>query len=487
MVPGTEGVTPSLELAAFDPISRYRQPVSPVSSSVPPLYAFLATPFSFLGWKGFFLVNIVAFLASTVAARRGRAVSGRRETPWIAAGLFLLGGYGVDAQGVWPHMLSATIAATGFFLACRARRDDSALKAALAGFLTGLAVGIRYQNIVFAFAVGLGLLLLSRARLRLAPAFALGVALPILACSFLNHERLGTWNPISKGKGYLTTGLTRPVSRILLEAPSVLYVKVLDFSAHPPLSDPVLEIQAFWRPDPRTGVLVFFGAIKKAWVQSSPWILLGLVALIFAWLWDGAPARDDLRAAGLAGPASWVRSRLPVSRGTTASASTSVISGARALLAVVGPSRPRKGCRRRRPWGPPPGPPLSRVPARSCSLSACCGCGPIRSCGNTRRWGCPSFWPAFSCSSGFCGATPGPMRRPRGAAELSSSRSPRAWPGRPRFTWGRTCPRRASLAAKSCGFSSTGAASSPRRVPWRSSRTGVRRRLSDLCSSNGIS
>lgn len=302
MVPGTQGVTPSLELAAFDPISRYRQPVSPVSSSVPPLYAFLATPFSFLGWKGLFLVNIVAFLASTVAVfAAAGAVSGRRETPWIAAGLFLLGGYGVEyAQGVWPHMLSATIAATGFFLACRARRDDSALKAALAGFLTGLAVGIRYQNIVFAFAVGLGLLLLSRARLRLAPAFALGVALPILACSFLNHERLGTWNPISKGKGYLTTGLTRPVSRILLEAPSVLYVKVLDFSAHPPLSDPVLEIQAFWRPDPRTGVLVFFGAIKKAWVQSSPWILLGLVALIFAWLPGMVhPARDDLRAAGL--------------------------------------------------------------------------------------------------------------------------------------------------------------------------------------------
>lgn len=301
MVPGTEGVTPSLELASFDPISRYRQPVSPVSSSVPPLYAFVATPFSVLGWKGLFLLNIVAFLGCALAVfAAAEAVSARRETPWIAAGLFVLGGYGIEyAQAVWPHMLSATVAAAGFFLASRARREGSALQAAVAGILTGLAVGIRYQNIVFAFAVGLGLLLLSQARLRLAPAYALGVALPILACSFLNHERLGTWNPISKGKGYLTTGLKRPVSKILLQAPSVLYAKVLDFSSHPSLTDPVLEIQAFWRPDPRTGVLVFFGAIKKAWIQSSPWILLGLVALLFAWLPGSHPARDELRSAGI--------------------------------------------------------------------------------------------------------------------------------------------------------------------------------------------
>jgi hypothetical protein len=293
-VPGTRGLPPSVELGFFDPGIRTRAAVtSPIGSTAPPLYAFLALPFSFFGWRGLMALEVVAWLVTALLVfRLGAHASSRPSTRWIALGTFLLGGYGVEyAQGVWPHALAACLCTAGYGLARRAREEDALLAGFFGGLALGLAAGVRYQNLVFAFAVGLGLLIWAKRRAAASSIFALGYLVPTLLCSYVNHVRLGSWNPISKGPGYLSTGPGRSLRDILSEAPKVLLAKVVDFSFHPV----PFEERDYWKPNPNSGAVVIFGAIKKAWLQSAPWIALALAGLFLTWILRAKGAEEARR------------------------------------------------------------------------------------------------------------------------------------------------------------------------------------------------
>ncbi|MBI3182679.1 MAG: DUF2029 domain-containing protein [Myxococcales bacterium] len=316
-LPGTAELPPSHELYWFDPLPRARgTAVVPVSSAVPPLYAPVALPFSLLGWRGLVGLNTLCFLAATIAvfalARRHATAP---HTPWLAAGAFALGAFNLDyAQGVWPHMLAVALAAWAFYFGSRARDSSSVIEAALAGALAGLSTGVRYQNLVFAALLGAGLALLARRRLRTSLAFAASLGLLVLALSGLNRARLGTWNPIAKGQSYAELSALGSIAQpssgggralALLEPLHVLWAKVVDFTAHPPIvgepQGPVPEGQKAhwgWEPD-ALGAFGRHGAVKKAWLQSCPWVLISLLALGWAWhprarLKDGP--RRELRA-----------------------------------------------------------------------------------------------------------------------------------------------------------------------------------------------
>jgi hypothetical protein len=300
--PGTAGLTPSPEFLFFDPAARVRvDRLDHMGSTAPPLYALLALPFLPFGLRGFIALNALAFCAAAVcvywlAARRATS----RATPWIAVVAYVAGSYTIEyAQGIWPHALSASLATIGFCLAVRAR-DGGAGWAVLAGVAFGFAAGVRYQNVVFAAAVGFGLLLFSKRRATTSLAFGAAFCLPLLACSLFNHARLGSWNPISKGPGYLAIARERRAPEIAAEAARVLWAKVVDYSAHPIPDDPVAEITTWWRRDPRTGATIFLGALKKAWLQSSPWLVLPLLAMAASWTRrPGSPRDEDLRMASL--------------------------------------------------------------------------------------------------------------------------------------------------------------------------------------------
>ena len=300
--PGTAGLTPSPEFLFFDPTARVRvDDLDHMGSTAPPLYAVLALPFLPFGFRGFFALNALAFCVSALcvywlAARRATS----RWTPWIAVAAYVIGSYSIEyAQGAWPHALSAGLATCGFCFAVKAR-EGGARWAALAGVALGFATGVRYQNVVFGAAVFLGLLILSKRRAATSLSFAAAFCVPLLACSFLNHVRLGSWNPISKGPGYLAIGHGRPLPEITREAAGVLWAKIVDYSTHPVPDDPVVEITTWWRRDPRTGATMFLGALKKAWLQSSPWLVLSLAAMTAVWTHRRATPRDtDLRAASL--------------------------------------------------------------------------------------------------------------------------------------------------------------------------------------------
>lgn len=289
-LPGTDGLPRSGELHFFDPVPLGRAAFS-VASVVPPLHGPLALVFSYLGWTGLILLNLVAWMATTglvyVMARR----SGAGPTAAAVGALaFALSGFSLEyAIGVWPHALAAGLCLGCFVLALEAARDRPNW-ALGAGLLGGLAIGVRYQNVVFAALVGVVLLVVSspRRRVRSVASYAAGLVPPLVACSVFNHLRLGSWNPISKGSGYVKlNALAGDTSAQPLRA---IGAQVVDFSwqAHLPYWE---EMGGRWS---QTGALLLSTAVKKALLQSAPWMLLVLVALVFAWR-KREPAGPDRR------------------------------------------------------------------------------------------------------------------------------------------------------------------------------------------------
>src|SRR3954471_10824892 len=94
-VANTTGLSPSRELLFFDPTAPTRVVnATPVASTMPPLYAWVALPFSWFGWRGLVALNTCAYLVTIglvfVYSRRG---SVQPLTPWLAAVAFAFGGY----------------------------------------------------------------------------------------------------------------------------------------------------------------------------------------------------------------------------------------------------------------------------------------------------------------------------------------------------------------------------------------------------------
>ena len=229
-VANTEGLSPSRELLFFDPAPSARAVDStPVGSTAPPLYALLALPFLPFGWRGLVALNTLAYLATTVMVfLYTRRYATETSTAWMAAAVFSLGGFVIEyAQGVWPHALSIAlctggIVAAGRSIESRESGDSSDNRrpplAAAAGFLLGLATGVRYQNAVILAVVAGGIALWSAHRRKTLTAYVVAAAAPLSASAVINHIRLGSWNPISKGDNYLTVPLLEGSARSLFRS-----------------------------------------------------------------------------------------------------------------------------------------------------------------------------------------------------------------------------------------------------------------------------
>lgn len=289
----TTGLPPSPELRYFDPhLMPGVADATPVASTAPPLYAVLAWPFSFLGWRGLVLINTLAYLATIgIAFAYARRFSTSAQAPWIAAVAVAFGSYFLEyAQGMWPHMLSMALVAGAALLLARALEEPSPRWAAGAGLVAALAAGVRYQNAFVLVCFALALVLLARYRVRATLALCAGAAFPLAASSWMNHVRSGSWNPISKGVGYLPSSVAALVgapvapgdAHPLRDALTMAWARVVDYTARPPLGGTLAE--SVLAPDPRSGAYLVVTAVKKAWLQSAPWMLLPLLVLVLAWL-----------------------------------------------------------------------------------------------------------------------------------------------------------------------------------------------------------
>jgi hypothetical protein len=282
----TEGLPADAQLFFFSPGS-VPQIYMPASSRVPPLYAFLALPFSWLGLRGLFLLNTLSYLA-VIAMVFGyaRRYAKRPETPWVAAGTFALGGYALEyALGLWPHMLSVALVMGAALLADKARRSSRPIALALStGVCIGLATGVRYQNVIVAAAIGLALLLWARRRVAAVGTFAVGLAGPLAMSAEFNWLRAGSGNPLSKGKHYLNVGGSERLQYVYDVCRS-FWMRTVDFTVHRVGRYQGIE----WWPEPDSGAFVVWGEVKKALLQSAPWI--GLVLLLTLLAWRSHPLR----------------------------------------------------------------------------------------------------------------------------------------------------------------------------------------------------
>ncbi len=304
-VPGTEGLPPSPELLAFDAAPRARAvPSTPVSSSSPPLYALFALPFSFGGWPGLIALQILAFLTCAVLVFRLAALHARHPaTPWLACGAYVLGAHSIEyAQGVWPHILATALVTGAVACAAHARVRGASWLLFASGALAGLAAGVRYQNIVLGVALGACVFLWSRRRRLFATAaFVAGLTLPLFASSAMNAARLGSWNPVSKGPHYLAVAAADARRNVVVDGLVSTFARVVDYAAWPAPRPSLHEQEKWLAKDARSGRFVLHGAIKKAWLQSSPWLLVVLVGMALAWTRRARdlPARAELRAASI--------------------------------------------------------------------------------------------------------------------------------------------------------------------------------------------
>jgi hypothetical protein len=306
-MPGTEHLPPSPELLYFDPAARSRSRIDlPVVGTLPPLYAMLALPFSWFGVRGLQWLNILAtiwaaWLVWLYAGRHAR----RSATPWIALALFVAGGYVLEyATGIWAHGLSLGLCATAYWHVSRARNTGDLHAALLGGVVVGVAVGVRYQNAIIAALLGIGLVALGDRARRVwhGAAYGFGVSLPLALSSWLNHVRLGFWNPISKGPGYLDPSSGKSWSATLAEAAHAIWARIVDSSVHPPFPPGLHNLDVVMRKDPDCGAFVFLGVVHKALLQSAPWLALVLVTLALVWLLPGdrTPRRtQELRSASI--------------------------------------------------------------------------------------------------------------------------------------------------------------------------------------------
>ncbi len=283
-VPGTERVPPTREMLWFDPVPRARVVSStPVGPTAPPLYAFLALPFLAAGVRGLIALQLSSFVLCGLAVYIYAAAHARqRHTPWLALATYVLCSYTLEyAEGVWPHALSAMLCLLGWMAAGTARASGSAASALAAGVLLGTATGIRYQNLVFALATGAALLVFSSRRARVTVGFLLGAAGPLVASAVLNGARLGIFDPFTKGPGYLAPG--RPREGRLWDAFTSTWARVVDFASWPRVRSSLHDLQYAFQVDLETGAHIRWGGIKKAWLQSAPWLLVVLIVLVLVW------------------------------------------------------------------------------------------------------------------------------------------------------------------------------------------------------------
>jgi hypothetical protein len=300
-------------------------------SQYPDFFLFLALPaFRALGFRGLFLVNVLAF-AGVLALTWGVA---RRlfgiTTALLALGLLGLSTFSFEyAVAAWPHMTSALFVVAALALVERASSgasSRSSVFAALgAGLLIGFGIGIRLDVAFVGAALGAPLLLLRPVRLREAAALAVGALPALLPLAVLNGRKFGIASPFTYGPSYgIATGIgphlpvaaaglaafvalfvvtRRPPAgdasrrRIVIGAALVLVLGALVTPALRAALDQLtrgfwelvvdLRIRPLHRVEPALlrgpdGGFVYFGSLKKALLQSCPWLVLAGLPIVAA-------------------------------------------------------------------------------------------------------------------------------------------------------------------------------------------------------------
>ncbi|MEO0784132.1 MAG: hypothetical protein AAFY10_00425 [Pseudomonadota bacterium] len=295
----------------------------------PALYGVIAAPiYGLAGVRGLVFLNAASFLAVLwLTLRIVRHLYGLALDRRFVAGLLAVATFmPVYALGIWPHMFALVLVMAGVeratsHLARGGKADPISL--ILAGLWLGAAIAIRVDSLMPAIAVVFWLALLGAPRQRSAPLWLMFGILPfIVLAAALNVDKFGTYSPISYGPKTGTDGVARylphfgvlaavlaaaiwfnpegPRARTLvskLRTPFFAIPLLMIAGAVVLLAGPLrtlvwnayvlmVDLQQMDASQIRgatqigaDGLIQILGIHKKSLLQSSPWLVLGAVAV----------------------------------------------------------------------------------------------------------------------------------------------------------------------------------------------------------------
>lgn len=290
-----------------------------LTAQYPLLFPLVALPFYvWAGFRGLFMMNALAFAGVLVFCWRIGFRLMRSHFVALVGCVILAGAtYAWEySMAAWPHMVTLLLQLAAFDLALTAflapEHDRRPGRALLAGILLGIAVGFRRDAVFLLPVLGLPLLFASPPRLRSLGALVLGALPPLALLGWLNWMRWGTWSPLSYGRsepGFHVVGVVGVLGLVALVLLSLPRVREVLFGR--PMAAGLLAVGAVGvllllpstGPYLRRAVagaesllvdlgsttggrggqtgyepVVYVGGLKKALLQSLPWIPLLLVA-----------------------------------------------------------------------------------------------------------------------------------------------------------------------------------------------------------------
>ncbi len=289
-------------------------------------YALIVAPFySVLGVKGLMLVNtLAAFITCVLTYGIARRLGASKAYARAAVSILVLCTFASTYfDAVWPHMISAALATAVIYLAFIGAQDERMTVVVAAGLLTGLGCAIRIDTIVLAPAVFIWARLGGASHSRRYLLFFLGgLAAGLTLPSGLNFLKFGTLNPFTYQNtmpqndpalflapaAIVTIGLvfiffvdvTRLLRSVVPQGRNRVLVAVFaaGLCVAALLSDRIRELiggyytflvdqQAFAFEERLSGVsrnefgvLIFFGVLKKALLQSAPFAAIAVLPVI---------------------------------------------------------------------------------------------------------------------------------------------------------------------------------------------------------------
>jgi len=298
-----------------------------IVSQYPEFYTFLSLPFyALFGFRGLMVLNALAFGGTCFLLwRMSRWFSDHPNAPIAAVSIYALATYSIEfTQSSYPHLTSTFLICTSVWLvwsaalekegvrgAVSARMQSPEVRSALAGFVFAVAVGVRLDSVFAGLALAVPLVTARSLGLRPLFACAVGALLPFAALAWINLLKFGDPLPFSYGRagaGGYTDSLTfyapvalalglgfallvwhrlypfhltrRGAALLLILALAAVALTpfgrrlafgvfqiVVDLRVRPEITEPALSRSA-------GGAVVYWGVVKKALLQSCPYLVL---------------------------------------------------------------------------------------------------------------------------------------------------------------------------------------------------------------------
>lgn len=303
-----------------------------IVSQYPEFYTFLAWPFyALFGYRGLMVLNAIAFVGICfLVFRLARRFSEDRFSASAAVCIYALATYAVEfTQSSYPHLTSTGLICLSVWLLWGALLDNEESprvrtawhrtpewRAAAAGFVFAVAIGVRLDSAFASLAFAVPLLMMRPFKWRLLIAPAVGALPPLLALSWINLEKFGRFfpfyygkdgsgstsslvpylpvaaicllflalivlhrlRPISLGRRSVVFALSAVVLAVVLSPQGQRLIQgvfqlVVDMRIRPEIPEPGLSRSA-------DGAVVYWNTVKKALLESCPYLILTLLPAV---------------------------------------------------------------------------------------------------------------------------------------------------------------------------------------------------------------